>query len=67
MARGTVTWFCDNRGYGFISMEGHGDVFVHHTAIEGRGFRTLSVGDRVECEVQTGERGPEAAHVTRLM
>lgn len=67
MARGTVTWFCDTRGYGFIAAEGHGDVFVRHTAIEGRGFRTLNVGELVEFEVQTSERGPEAAHVTRLM
>jgi CspA family cold shock protein len=67
MARGTVTWFCDRKGYGFITMEGHDNVFVHHTAIEGHGFRTLSVGEQVEFEIQTGERGPEAAHVTRLM
>jgi CspA family cold shock protein len=67
MARGTVTWFCDNKGYGFIAMEGHADVFVRHTAIEGHGFRTLSVGEQVEFEIRTSERGPEAAHVTRLM
>ena len=67
MARGTVTWFSDRKGYGFIAMEGHGDVFVHHTAIEGRGFRTLNVGEQVEFEILDGERGTEAAHVTRLM
>jgi cold shock protein len=67
MARGTVTWFCDNKGYGFITMEGHAAVFVHHTAIEGRGFRTLNVGEQVEFEIQSSERGPEAAHVMRLM
>ena len=66
MARGTVTWFCDTKGYGFIAMDGHGDVFVHHTAIEGRGFRTLSVGEQVEFDLRTGERGPEAAHVMKL-
>ncbi len=67
MERGTVTWFCDQKGYGFIAVEGHDDVFVHHTAIEGRGFRTLSVGERVEFEIQRGERGPEAARVTKLV
>ncbi len=67
MARGTVSWFCDQKGYGFIAVEGHDDVYVHHAAIEGRGFRTLNVGERVEFEIQKGTRGPEAAHVTRLV
>ena len=67
MARGTVKWFSDLKGYGFIAAEGQAEVFVHHTAIEGLGFRTLHVGEQVEFEVRTGERGAEAAHVTRLI
>jgi len=66
MARGTVKWFNDNRGYGFITAEGTNDVFVHHTAIEGRGFRTLHEGDQVEFEVRTGDKGAEATHVMRV-
>jgi len=66
MARGTVKWFNDGKGYGFISAEGEKDVFVHHASIVGAGFRTLHEGDRVEFEIKTGERGAEAAHVTRL-
>lgn len=65
MARGTVKWFSDQRGYGFISAEGQ-EVFVHHSSIEGSGFRTLHEGEQVEFEVRTGERGAEAAHVTRV-
>jgi CspA family cold shock protein len=67
MARGTVKWFNDQKGYGFISAEGTADVFVHHSAIEGNGFRTLHEGEQVEFEVKTSDRGEEAAHVTRLI
>jgi len=67
MARGTVKWFNDTKGYGFIAAEGQLEVFVHHSAIEGRGFRTLHEGEEVEFEIRSGERGDEAAHVTRLM
>jgi CspA family cold shock protein len=66
MARGTVKWFSDNKGYGFIAAEDTQDLFVHHSAIEGSGFRTLHEGDRVEFEVRTSERGAEATHVTRV-
>jgi cold shock protein len=66
MARGTVKWFNDGKGYGFITAEGERDVFVHHAAIEGAGFRTLHEGETVEFEIKTGERGAEAAHVTRI-
>ena len=52
MARGTVSWFNDGKGYGFISAEGVKDVFVHHTSIEGAGFRTLHEGDQVEFEIK---------------
>ena len=65
MARGTVKWFNERKGYGFISAEGSQDVFVHHAAIEGRGFRTLNEGDEVEFDIKTGERGTEAEHVVR--
>ncbi len=67
MARGTVKWFNDLKGYGFIAAEGEQEVFVHHSAIEGRGFRTLHEGELVEFEIRDSERGAEAAHVTRLM
>jgi CspA family cold shock protein len=67
MARGTVTWFNDLKGYGFIAADGQQEVFVHHSAIEGRGFRTLHEGEQVEFEIRTSKRGAEAAHVTRLI
>jgi len=66
MARGTVKWFNDSKGYGFISAEGQQDVFVHHASIEGSGFRTLHEGEQVEFDVKKSERGSEAAHVTRI-
>ncbi len=67
MARGTVTWFSDQRGYGFIATEESQEVFVHHASIEGSGFRTLHEGDEVEFDLKSGDRGAEAAHVTRLI
>ena len=67
MARGTVKWFSDQRGYGFIATEGAEEVYVHHASIEGRGFRTLHEGDEVEFDIKPGDRGAEAAHVTRLI
>ena len=61
---GTVKWFNNGKGYGFISREGgEKDVFVHHTAIEGEGFHTLTEGQQVEFEVEEGPKGPQAAHV----
>ncbi|HYM81903.1 MAG TPA: cold shock domain-containing protein [Candidatus Limnocylindria bacterium] len=66
MARGTVKWFNDQKGYGFIAADGHQDVFVHHSAIEGNGFRTLHEGEMVEFEVKSSERGAEASHVTKI-
>ncbi len=65
MLRGTVKWFSDQKGYGFIAAEGAQDVFVHFSAIEGRGFRTLREGEEVEFEIRKSERGAEAAHVTK--
>ena len=67
MAVGTVKWFNDSKGFGFIAPEdGSRDVFVHHTAIEGTGFKTLSEGQRVEFEVTTGQKGPAAQNVRAL-
>jgi cold shock protein len=67
MARGTVKYFNDNKGYGFItSEEQQQDVFVHFSSIEGSGFRTLHEGDRVEFEVKSSDRGNEAAHVVKV-
>ncbi len=63
--RGTVKWFNDAKGYGFIEREGGGDVFVHHTAIQADGFRTLGEGEQVEFEVTQGPKGLAAANVTR--
>jgi CspA family cold shock protein len=65
MAIGTVKWFNDAKGYGFISQEGGDDVFVHHTAIEMDGFRTLKEGERVEFEVAQGPKGLQAANVRK--
>ena len=66
MERGTVKWFNDNKGYGFITSEGSKEFFVHHSSIQGQGFRTLHEGERVEFEIKNGERGSEASHVVRI-
>jgi len=66
MARGTVKWFNDPKGYGFISAEGQQDVFVHFSAIEGNGFRTLREGEQVEFEIKSSERGTEASNVVKV-
>jgi CspA family cold shock protein len=64
MATGTVKWFNDEKGYGFIAPDDGGkDVFVHYSGIVGEGFRTLPEGSRVEFEVRQGTKGPEAANV----
>jgi cold shock protein len=63
---GTIKWFSDAKGYGFIQREGGDDVFVHHTAIEGRGFKTLKEGERVEFEMIEEEQGSKAHNVVRL-
>ena len=64
MATGTVKWFNDSKGYGFITPEGGTkDVFVHHSGIAGDGFKTLAEGARVEFEQREGQRGPEAMNV----
>jgi cold shock protein len=67
VATGTVKWFNDAKGYGFIQPDGGGkDVFVHHTSIMGEGFKTLAEGAKVEFETREGQKGPEAAQVTQL-
>jgi cold shock protein len=65
MANGTVKWFNDAKGFGFISQEGGEDVFVHHTAISMDGFRTLKEGERVEFDVVQGPKGLQAANVRK--
>lgn len=62
---GTVKWFSDHKGYGFIAREGGEDVFVHHSAIQESGFRTLQEGDRVEFTIEQGQKGPAAANVRK--
>jgi len=63
---GTVKWFNPDKGYGFIESDEGGDVFVHFSAIQGEGFKTLDEGQRVEYELVEGNRGPQAANVVRL-
>ncbi|MEK9499931.1 cold shock domain-containing protein [Gaopeijia maritima] len=63
--KGTVKWFNDSKGYGFITRPGADDVFVHHSSIQGSGFRTLAEGEEVEFEISETRRGLEAANVVR--
>lgn len=63
--QGIVKWFNDQKGYGFIAGEGGPDVFVHHTAIQMEGFRTLRQGESVLYELHEGDKGPQALNVTR--
>ncbi len=64
MANGTVKWFNEKKGYGFIEQEDGPDLFVHQSEIKGAGFRTLKEGDRVRFDIVQGEKGPAAANVT---
>ncbi len=66
MATGTVKWFSAEKGYGFISREGGSDLFVHYSAINGSGYRTLEEGQAVEFEVTRGPKGDQAQNVTLL-
>ena len=66
MATGTVKWFSDQKGFGFIEQEEGSDVFVHYSAINGTGYRTLSEGDKVTFEVEEGNKGLAAVNVDKL-
>jgi len=66
MAEGTVKWFNDAKGFGFIEQDGGNDVFVHHTAIQAEGFKSLDEGARVSFDVVDGPKGPAAANVVKL-
>lgn len=66
MAEGTVKWFNDQKGYGFIEVAGGKDVFVHHSGIEGDGFKSLQEGARVSFEIEQGAKGPAAVRVRKL-
>ena len=66
MAKGTVKWFNDKKGYGFIASESGKDVFVHHNAIQGDGYKSLSEGQQVEFEVEQGPKGEQATNVIKV-
>ena len=66
MAEGRVKWFNDSKGYGFIETDGGKDIFVHHSAIQGEGFKTLSEGERVSFSEEKGAKGPSAVNVSKL-
>jgi CspA family cold shock protein len=66
MPQGTVKWFNDTKGFGFLQQDGGGDVFVHHTEINMQGFKTLAEGERVEFELTQGPKGPKALNVRRI-
>ena len=66
MAGGTVKWFSDKKGYGFIESDEGNDVFVHHTGIKESGFKSLNEGDRVTFDVEQGNKGPKAVNVVKV-
>lgn len=66
MPEGTVKWFNDSKGYGFISMEEGKDIFVHFSSIQGDGFKSLAEGDKVSFEIEDGDKGPKAVNVVKI-
>ncbi|PKL49094.1 MAG: cold-shock protein [Nitrospira bacterium HGW-Nitrospira-1] len=66
MSNGTVKWFNDSKGFGFITSEDGSDVFVHHTSIQGNGFKSLAEGDSVSFDTEKGPKGPKAINVVKL-
>ncbi len=65
MATGTVKWFNDSKGYGFIQVDGGDDVFVHHNDVQGEGYKSLAEGEKVSFEIVQGDKGPRATNVTK--
>ena len=66
MTKGTVKWFSNDKGYGFITPESGKDVFVHHTAIQGDGYKTLNEGQQVEFDITAGPKGEQAVNVVKI-
>jgi CspA family cold shock protein len=66
MPQGTVKWFNDSKGFGFITSEDGSEVFVHHTSIQGTGFKSLAEGDKVSFDTEKGPKGPKAVNVVKL-
>jgi CspA family cold shock protein len=66
MTKGTVKWFNESKGYGFITAEDGTDVFAHYSAIQGNGFKTLAEGDSVSFDVLPGDKGPKASNITKI-
>ncbi len=66
MAKGTVKWFNESKGFGFITSENGNDIFVHYSSVQGKGFRSLTEGEKVTFDVEEGQKGPKAINVVRL-